>query len=104
MKEITTTNLADFGYSEMKELSRILNAWIEFGLPDDFERDGVHPMFNRNSGHLFVTNSEYQTCMMNGDKLETWYYCHQCGHEGFKEECQLNEDGCSECRPQEEDA
>lgn len=104
MKEITTTNLADFGYSEMKELSKILNAWMANGLPEDFEGSGVHPMFNRNSVHVFLTNDEFQACRMNGDELETWYYCFNCGHEGFKEECQLNEDGCSECRPQEEDA
>jgi hypothetical protein len=97
MREVTTTNLADFGYSEIKELTAIFNAWMRDGLPDDFERNGVHPMMNRNSGHVFLTNSEFQVCMMNGNDLESWYYCHNCGHEGFKEDCQLNDDGCNEC-------
>lgn len=86
----TTTNLAEFGYSEIKELSRILNAWIKDGLPEDFGRDEVHPMFNKNSGYVFLTNSEYECCMMNGDDLETWYHCGECGHEGFIQKTKTN--------------
>jgi hypothetical protein len=103
MRDPCTTNLADFGYSEIKELTKIFNAWMENGLPEDFETHGVHPMFNRNSGHVFLTNSEFQTAMMNGDDLETWYFCHECGHEGFAEDCTLNDDGCNECNPQDEE-
>jgi hypothetical protein len=40
--------------------------------------------------------------MMNGDKLEMWHNCSNCGHEGFAEDCQLNEDGCNECNEVEE--
>ena len=34
--------------------------------------------------------------MMNGDKLETWYNCPYCGHEGFKEDME-HEPHNSEC-------
>lgn len=97
MQEITTTNIADFGYIERVELIKLLQAWHSQGLPEDFSRGEVHPMMNRNSGHVFLTNDEYQCAMMNGDKLESWYNCLNCGHEGFAEDCQLNDDGCNEC-------
>lgn len=100
---MTTTNLSKFGYSEIKELTKILNAWMTDGLPDDFYQDEVHPMMNNNSGFVFLTNSEFQVAMMNGNKLESWYSCPNCGHEGFAEDCQLNDHGCNECHPEDEE-
>lgn len=96
-QEITTTNLADFGFHEREELIQLLRAWHIQGLPKDFVEDEVLPMFNRNSGHVFLTNSEYQTCMMNGNNLEIWNNCFECGNEGFEEDCKLNEKGCNHC-------
>ena len=104
LKEITTTDLADFGMIELIELRDILISWVDHGLPDDFENNEVRPMMNRNSGNVFLTNSEYQTAMllndkMGNDKLESWYNCFNCGHEGFKEDCELNDEGCNICKP-----
>jgi hypothetical protein len=99
----TTTNLADFRSRERRLLIELLTAWEEQGLPDDFYEEEVVPMFNRNSGNVFLTNSEFQVAMMNGDKLESFYSCPNCGHEGFKEDCELNDDGCNECCPQEKE-
>ena len=97
-QEITTTNLADFGSREREMLIDLLIAWREQGLPEDFYTDEVVPMMNRNSGSVFLTNSEYQVAMLNGKDLESWYYCPNCGHEGFKEDCQVNENNeCNEC-------
>lgn len=86
MQEITTTDLGEFGHREWLLARDLLDAMIDDGLPEEFENDGVHLMFNRNSGHVFLTNSEYQVAMMNGDKLESFYSCPECGHEGFKDE------------------
>lgn len=97
-QDIITTNLADFGSRERWLLVELLTAWDKQGLPDGFYDEEVHPMMNRNSGHVFLTNSEYQVAMMNGDKLEIWLNCPNCGHEGFEEDCQLNDDGCNECK------
>ena len=102
-QEICTTDLADFGSRERWMLKEILEAWDNQGLPDGFYDEEVRPMMNRNSGCVFLTNSDYQACMMNGDKLELWQSCSNCGHEGFAEDCILNDDGCYECSPQDEE-
>ena len=100
---ITTTNLSDFGSRERQMLIELLIAWRDQGLPHDFYNDEVVPMMNMNSGNVFLTNSDFQVAMMNGDKLESWYHCPNCGHEGFKEDCQLNDDGCNECKEEEDE-
>lgn len=96
-QEITTTDVAHFGSRERAMLIDLLVAWRDQGLPIEFESDGVTPMLNRNSGHVFLTNSQYQVAMMNGDKLEIWHICFNCGHEGFAEDCQINDESCNEC-------
>jgi hypothetical protein len=84
--EITTTDLSKFGWRERKMAAELLTASCEQGLPDDFEDDGVTIMMNLNSGNVFLTNEEFQVAMMNGTKLESFYTCPYCGHEGFKDE------------------
>ena len=64
----------------------LLKAWRTQGLPEDFDDNEVTVMMNTHSGNVFLTNSEYQAAMMNDEKLETWYNCPYCGHEGFKED------------------
>ena len=79
-----TTDLKDFGYREIEMLRDILDAWVKHGLPEDFNGEGVHPMFNMNSGDVFLTNEEFQVAMLNGgDTLESFYSCSECGYEGF---------------------
>lgn len=84
--EITTTNLADFGWRERRMAAELLTASCDQGFPEDFEDEGVVLMMNRNSGNVFFTNEEYQVCMMNGDKLESFYSTPYSGHEGFAED------------------
>lgn len=78
-----TENLADFGLREINELSDILIAWLEHGLPDNFEYSGVKPALNRNSGHVFLVNYEHQVAMLNDKKLEIFHSLPYCGDEGF---------------------
>ena len=84
--EVTTTDLSDCGYRELAMLEELLKAMREQGLPDDFYDDEVVPMFNRNSGNVFITNSDYQVAMLNGDSLESWYFLSYHGNEGFLDE------------------
>ena len=83
---MTTTNLSDFGYRELIMLEELLKAMREQGLPDDFYNDEVHPMMNQSSGNVFLTNSDYQVAMLNGDKLESFYFLSYHGNEGFLDE------------------
>ncbi len=61
----------------------ILQAWDKNGLPDTFYDDGVKFAFNRNSGNVFLVNSDYQCAMMNGDDLAIFHFTPYEGHEGF---------------------
>jgi len=86
MRETTTTDLAKFGYREKRMAAKLLTVMCEQGLPENFENDEVTVMFNMNSGNVFLTNSEYQVAMMNGDNLEMWYYLPYSGQEGFADD------------------
>jgi hypothetical protein len=92
---MTTTDLAQFGFREKRMAADLLNAMCSQGLPSDFDDDEVTVMMNTHSGNVFLTNSNYDAAMMNGDKLESFYSCPMCGHEGFKENMQ--HDGNGEC-------
>lgn len=80
-----TTDLSDFMYRELNELRDILNAMLDNGLPEDFDSDGVVPALDRRSDDVFLTNKEYQVCMLNHNTgiLELWYSTPYSGYEGF---------------------
>ena len=85
--ETVTQDFAKFGSMQRKEAEELLHAWNENGLPDDFDGNDVTIAFNTHSGNVFLTNSDYQVAMMTDEgKLESWYSCPICGHEGFKED------------------
>jgi len=64
----------------------LLHAWNEGELPEDFQDDEVTIMMNMNSGYVFLTNSDFQVAMMNGDVLEMFYTDLETGEEGFLED------------------
>lgn len=86
MRDITTTDLSDFGFREIEMARDLLDAWVKNGLPDDFNSLGVTVMLNRNSGNVFLTNEGYQVATMNGDTLESFYSSPYEGLEGFFDE------------------
>ena len=94
MRNGTTTNLADFGYREIKMTRDLLDAMIEEGLPENFYFEGVTPMFNRNSGFVFLTNDDFQVAMLKDGKLEMYYTCPECGEEGFREDLEDSPNNC----------
>ena len=84
INEVTTTDLAQFGAREKAMAGDLLLAMSDKGLPLDFYDDQVTVMMNRNSGNVFLTNSDYQVAMLtDAGNLESFYSCPQCGHEGF---------------------
>lgn len=82
----TTTDFSKFGHRERELAEVLLKVWNQNGLPDDFENNEVTIMFNTHSGNVFLTNSEFQVAMMNGEMLETFYTDFETGEEGFKDE------------------
>jgi len=95
MTEVTS-DLSKFGWRERRMAAELLTASCDKGFPEDFNDDEVTVAMNTGSGFVFLTNSDYQVAMMNGNKLESFYSCPQCGHEGFKDE--MEHDGNAECR------
>lgn len=85
-QERTTTDFARFGYRERALAAALLNASIEQGFPEDFDDNGVTIMMNTDSGFVFFTNEDFAVAMMNGDRLESFYSCPECGAEGFAED------------------
>lgn len=77
--EVYTEDLADFGSRERSMAAELLAQ----PLPDNFNDDGVKLAMNRNSGYVFLVNSDYQCAMMNGDTLEVFHSTPYDGHEGF---------------------
>jgi hypothetical protein len=80
---MTTTNLADFGYRELAMAGELLTAYSENNSFSHFSNDGVQLMMNHNSGNVFLTDSDFNVLMMNGDTLEEFYSSPYEGKEGF---------------------
>ena len=77
--EIVTDDWSKFGYREIKMAKELLSHVKEV---DSYGKLTV--FFNMESGCVFLSDEDYRSWMMNGDKLEEWFLCPYCGHEGFK--------------------
>lgn len=86
MKNIRLENLEKFGNREILEASELMKAYVEGKCPENFYNDGVTVEFNPNSGNVFLTNSEYQVAMFEGEELKIWYWLDYHGNEGFIED------------------
>ena len=87
MNDPTTTDLRDFGYRELRMAGELLTAYkTDRDVSERLDGGGVHVVFNRNSGYVFLSDDDYNVAMMNGDRLEDWHVCGYCGAEGFAED------------------
>ncbi len=91
-----TTDMSKFGYRELDMAGDLLKAYKGDNDATEYLDDGVQVWFNANSGNVFLCDEDYNTAMMNGDKLEDWFYCPICGHEGFKDE--MKHEGDEDCK------
>jgi len=98
MNDVYTEDLGQFGSIELKEASKLILA-IDNGLPDDFYNDDIKIGFNKNSGYVFLTNSDLQVAMYDSesDELYSHYSTPYDGYEGSLEDL-INEydDMCKE--------
>jgi DNA-directed RNA polymerase subunit RPC12/RpoP len=76
-------DLSKFGYREMKELATLLTCCTSITKP--FPRFTVIDKvgFNMNSGNVFLIDEDSNVVMMNGNSIEEFISCPNCGHEDF---------------------
>jgi hypothetical protein len=97
-QENPTTDLSLFGYRELQMAIELLKAFKEVKTEIDFLGDGIKLMMNTSSGNVFLTDDDFNVAMMNGEKIQQWLTCSNCGKEDFKEELTLNDNGlCEDC-------
>jgi len=105
MSNYVEIDLSGLGYRELDTAINLLKAYMVYGAPSGFDTDSLKIGFNLNSGYVFLTNEDYQVCMLSDGKLEMWLTCGNCGNEGFIEDFEhcdgFNEDEgeCGECSP-----
>ena len=90
MSDVYTASFEKWGHWELAEGANILNAYAEHGQPD-FLSDGITLNFNPTSGKVFMSDSEYNVAVLEGDELVQFFYCAQCGFEGTEEEASFEE-------------
>lgn len=94
---IVTLDLGKFGARERAMAVKIFTLWERQGLPEDFYEDGITLCFNQDSGYVFLSNEDFQVCMPSNGRLESFYSCPECGHEGFAYQMAHGKnDGCQE--------
>ena len=89
---VVTADLSKFGYRELSEAADLLKAYADN--PSVLDGDDVSVSFNMNSGYVFLSDEDFNTALINHEsgKLEKWYNCPVCGHEGFHGEMCHNTD------------
>jgi len=93
-----TKDLSQFGLRERNMAKELLSV---YGTDKDITEhlgDGIEVWFNMNSGCVFLSDEDYNTAMINGDKLEDFINCGNCGHEDFSSEFigEYSKDCCNE--------
>lgn len=89
MNNIVTENWDEFGFIEIEEAKELLSHIKEI---DSYGQ--VKVMFNKNSGYVFLCDSDYRVWMMNEGNIEEVFSCPYCGNEGFKKD--LLDNPCNE--------
>lgn len=89
-----TRDISLFGYREKEIAADLLKAQGSSVDNTQFLGDGVSVEFNPMSGSVFLVDENYNVAMLNGELLEDWLNCPECGEEGFKEELKDSPNDC----------
>lgn len=92
MITVHEADFSHFGYRELRMTTDLLTKYFE----SDINIDKLSVGFNTESAYVWLQDEDYNIYMLNGDKLEQWYNCPECGHEGFKED--FHNQDCTECK------
>ena len=92
-----TRDLSDFGAVERDEAGLLLTT-LNSSKDDTrfFGYGSVAVEFNPMSGYVFLVDEDYNVAMMNGDRLEDFITCPNCGGEGLLSDFREDNEG-SEC-------
>ncbi|MEI7831652.1 MAG: hypothetical protein WCJ56_04070 [bacterium] len=95
--DVYTENIAEIlqCQRERELVTELLTAWVEQGLPSNFDDENVRFRFDRNSGFVFLVNDEGQVAMKNGFIIEEYFTCPECGSAGFADD--LIDDDANNC-------
>lgn len=86
MNNTTTTNIAEFGTSEILEASEILMAYAKGQYEHPYFNGEPQLMMNKNSGFVFLVDDGGEggnVLMLNGEDLEGFFTSPYEGLEGF---------------------
>jgi len=93
MNNAYTEDLSEFSFIELIEAGKLLAALrrgknrINCGFPLDFSKENVKIGFNKDFGSVFLTNENYEVCMVDDDgNLFSYYTTPYQGLEGSFEE------------------
>lgn len=89
-----TIELSALGLEGAKKLHKILTAWINHGLPDDFEDEYIEFMFSDYTPDFFLVNDIGQSLAESHGKLLMFYSCRGCGLDGFEEDINWDKEKC----------
>ena len=95
---IVVQDLNRFGYRELDSAIKLLKALKD--QPVDFLGQGLRLCFNTISGNAFLCDEDCRVAIMNGDRLEQWFVCPECGDEGFRADIGFDPETrlCKGCR------
>ena len=82
MNNVITTDLSEFGHRERVMLADTLKAWNTNGLPERMGNN-VRAYLNKNSGYVFLSDDDGNTCMESDGQLLLHLSTPYEGHEGF---------------------
>lgn len=91
MTNPVTHDLREFGLRELKRASMLLESYKSGKDKTQFLGDDVRVCFNKNSGYVFLTDSDYNTAMLD-DRLflQDFLYCPECGYEELSSDFREN--------------
>ena len=80
-----TKDLTEFGFKELDMAADLLKAYSNDKNSVDFS-DGVAVFMNKNSGIVFLSDSDMRVGVLEDNKVVEFFSCPECGNEGTQSE------------------
>lgn len=103
MQNIVTSDISKFGQRERELAKKLLSV---YGTKDDRTKhlgDGIQVFMNRDSGYVFLSDEDYNVALLNGNKLEDFHSCPNCGNESVASQFRNDFDDVECCKEYADD-